>query len=72
MNKDHFQFMKTNKRKYPNFSQFVATDPSESQNFVFRDEMAQITMSYVSRFSYNLTIAIMDIRQIGMKRDEMR
>ena len=29
-------------------------------------------MNYGSRFSYNLTIAIMDIRQIAMKCDEMR
>ena len=29
-------------------------------------------MNYDSRFSYNLTIPVMEIRQITMKSDEMR
>ena len=57
---------------HPNSSQFVAIDPSESNKFVFYDEIGPIPMNYDSRFSYNLTIAIMDIRQITMKSDEMR
>ena len=57
---------------HPNSSQFVATDPSESNKFVFYDETGPIPMNYDSRFSYNLTIAIMEIRQITMKSDEMR
>ena len=57
---------------HPNSPQFVATDPSESKNFVFCDEIGGIQMNYDSRFSYNLTITIMDIPQIAMKCHEMR
>ena len=57
---------------HPNSSQFIATDHSESKNFAFCDEIGGIQMNYDSRFSYNLTITIMDIPQIAMKSDEMR
>ena len=56
---------------HPNSSQFVATDPSDSKNFVFCDEIGGSQMNYDSRFSNNLTIAIMDIPQIAMKCDEI-
>ena len=44
-----------------NSLQFVVTDPSESKNFAFCDERGRIPMNCDSRYSYNLTIAVMDI-----------
>ena len=56
---------------HPNSSQFVAIR-RESKKFVFYDEIERMAMNYDSRFSYNLTIPIIEMRQITMKSDEMR